>query len=253
MNNSSNKQAVLGEVGVNRQILRLFDLLPDVSFFIKDTKGRFVSLNRRSCEYCGVKSEYEALGKTDSDFFPPNRVAMYQADDRRIIETGQPVVNRIEPAPEEEASSRMVVVNKIPLRNEKGQIVAVAGFSRRVAQSRALSSVSRKLSKAVEYLHRNFSGEIKTTDLAKQVEMSVRQFERSFKKALGTTVRQYLLRMRLDHAQYLLRNTEDTILVIALSVGFYDHAHFTRIFAREKGMPPSQYRKQTKESQIRIP
>ena len=129
----------------------------------------------------------------------------------------------------------------------------MAGFSRRIAQTRTLPSVSRKLSKAVEFLHRSFSEEIRTSDLAEQVEMSVRQFERTFKKALGTTVRQYLLRIRLDHAQYLLRNTEDTILAVALSVGFYDHAHFTRIFAREKGMPPSQYRKQTKESHIRIP
>jgi len=248
MNNSYYEQTVLAEVGVNRQILGLFDLQPDVSFFIKDTKGRFISLNRRSCEYCGVKSEYEALGKTDSDFFPPNRAAMYQADDRRVIETGQPVVNRIEPAPEEEASPRMVVVNKIPLRNDKGQIVAVAGFSRRVPQSRGLPSVSLKLSKAVEYLHRNFSEVIKTSGLAKQVEMSVRQFERSFRKALGTTVRQYLLRIRLDHAQYLLRNTEDTISAIALGVGFYDHAHFTRTFRRENGMSPKKYRMQNRKS-----
>ena len=116
MKSWNSEQAILDEVGINRQILALFDLQPDVSFFIKDTEGRFVALNRRSCEYCGVKSEYEALGKTDLDFFPPNRAAMYQADDRRVIETGQPIENRIEPAPEEEDSSRMVVVNKIPLR-----------------------------------------------------------------------------------------------------------------------------------------
>jgi len=242
------EQIILKEVGVNKQILSLFDLQPDVSFFIKDTQGRFLSLNRRSCEYCGVRTEYEALAKTDFDFFPSNRAAMYQADDRRVIETGQPIVNRIEPAPEDDASTSMVVVNKIPLRNEKGRIVAVAGFSRRVAQSRALSSVSKKLSKAVEYLHRNFSSEIKTSDLAKQADLSVRQFERSFKKALGTTVRQYLLRIRLDHAQYLLQNTEDTILIVALSVGFYDHAHFTRTFTREKGISPKQYRNQDRKA-----
>jgi AraC-like DNA-binding protein len=242
------EQIILKEVGINKQILSLFDLQPDVSFFIKDTQGRFLSLNRRSCEYCGVRTEYEALAKTDFDFFPSNRAAMYQADDRRVIETGQPIVNRIEPAPEDDTSTSMVVVNKIPLRNEKGRIVAVAGFSRRVAQSRALSSVSKKLSKAVEYLHRNFSSEIKTSDLAKQADLSVRQFERSFKKALGTTVRQYLLRIRLDHAQYLLQNTEDTILIVALSVGFYDHAHFTRTFTREKGISPKQYRNQDRKA-----
>ena len=248
MKSWASEQAILDEVGINRQILALFDLQPDVSFFVKDTKGRFVALNRRSCEYCGVKSEYEALGKTDLDFFPPKRAAMYQADDRRVIETGQPIENRIEPAPEEEDSSRMVVVNKIPLRNESGQVVAVAGFSRRIAQARTLPAVGRKLAEAVEFIHRNYKEEIKTPDLAKQVEMSVRQFERSFKKALGTTVRQYLLRIRLDHAQYLLRNSEDTILAVALDVGFYDHAHFTHTFRRERGMSPKQYRIQNRKA-----
>ena len=50
------------------QLLRLFDLLPDVSFFLKDREGRFVALNRRGCEYCGVNSEREAWGKTIRSF-----------------------------------------------------------------------------------------------------------------------------------------------------------------------------------------
>ena len=75
--------------------------------------------------------------------------------------------------------------------------------------------------------------------------MSVRQFERLFKRALGVTIRQYILRIRLDHAKHLLRDTEETISSVALNVGFYDHAHFTRIFTRENGVTPKVYRKQS--------
>jgi len=232
-------------VGVSRQILRLFDLQPDVSVFIKDAEGRFVFLNRRSCEYCGVKSEHDALGKTDMDFFPSQRAALYQSDDKRVLESGDPIVNRIEPAPESDSSTNMVVVNKIPLRNAKGKVVAVAGFSRRISQGRSNPSVNKQLSEAMNYLHKNFSLEIKTRDLAEKAKMSVRQFERLFKRALGVTVRQYILRIRLDHAKHLLRDTEETISGVALNVGFYDHAHFTRIFSRENGVTPKVYRKQS--------
>lgn len=232
-------------MGVSRQILRLFDLQPDVSVFIKDAKGRFVFLNRRSCEYCGVKSEHNALGKTDMDFFPPQRAALYQSDDKRVLESGDAIVNRIEPAPESDSSTNMVVVNKIPLRNAEGKVVAVAGFSRRISQGRSHPGINKQLSEALDYLHKNFSLEIKTRDLAEKAKMSVRQFERLFKRALGVTIRQYILRIRLDHAKHLLRDTEETISNVALNVGFYDHAHFTRIFTRENGVTPKVYRKQS--------
>ena len=245
MNSVAIAQNTLAEVGVSRQILRLFDLQPDVSVFIKDAKGRFVFLNRRSCEYCGVQSEHNALGKTDMDFFPPQSAALYQSDDKRVLESGDAIVNRIEPAPVADSSSNMVVVNKIPLRNAAGKVVAVAGFSRRISQVRSRPSVSKQLSEAMDYLHKNFSAEIKTRDLAEKAKMSVRQFERLFKRALGVTVRQYILRVRLDHAKHLLRDTEETISDVALNVGFYDHAHFTRIFSRENGVTPKVYRKQS--------
>ena len=58
------KQAFLSKISA-AQLARLFDLLPDVSFFIKDRKGRFVALSPLGYEYCGVKSERDALGKTD--------------------------------------------------------------------------------------------------------------------------------------------------------------------------------------------
>ncbi len=244
MNYVDAEQDTLTEVGVSRQILQLFDLQPDVSVFIKDAKGRFVFLNRRSCEYCGVKSEPDALGKTDMDFFPPQRAALYQSDDKRVLESGNAILNRIEPAPEADSSSNMVVVNKIPLRNAEGKVVAVAGFTRRISQFRS-PNVSKQLSDAMDYLHKNFSTELKTRDLAEKAKMSVRQFERTFKNALGLTVRQYILRIRMDHAKHLLRDTEETISSVALDVGFYDHAHFTRIFSRENGVTPKVYRKQS--------
>ena len=70
------------------QILRLFDLLPEVSFFLKDRECRFIGLNRRGCEYCGVAREEEAIGKNDHDFFPSERADYYRADDLAVMKSG---------------------------------------------------------------------------------------------------------------------------------------------------------------------
>ncbi|MEQ1751877.1 MAG: PAS domain-containing protein, partial [Prosthecobacter sp.] len=86
------------------QLMPLFDMLPDVNFFIKDRKGRVVALNRTACEYCGVRTESEAIGKTDHDFFSPARAAKYIEDDQRVMTTGQPMINFVEPAPEMKGS-----------------------------------------------------------------------------------------------------------------------------------------------------
>lgn len=236
------RQEFLHSIGSFTQLLPLLDLLPDVSFFMKDAKGRFTALNRRGCEYCGVKSEREALGKTDHDFFPPMRAAEYAADDRAVMKSGKPILNRIEAAPEMEGSPHLVVTNKIPLTDAKGRIVGVAGFSRRVEQIRCAPATMRKLAASIDCLHLRYSEPLASADLAKLAGLSLSQFERTFRKAFGASPRQYLLRVRTEHACRLLTETDDTVGVIALECGFYDHAHFTRAFVTIMGLTPSRYR-----------
>jgi AraC-like DNA-binding protein len=226
------------------QLLPLFDLLPDVSFFMKDTKGRFLALNRLGCEFCGVRTARDAHGKTDRDFFPKDRAEAYIADDQSVIRTGEPVLNRIEPAPEMEGSPHLVVTNKMPLRDRSGRIVGVFGFSRRVEKVRSAPALNNKLAVAVSYLHEHYAEEIATETLAKRAGLSVSQFERIFRKAFGTSLRQYILRVRVERACRCLTDTDDTVAAIAVQCGFYDHAHFSRAFRSLMSVPPSEYRKE---------
>ncbi|WP_052573590.1 AraC family transcriptional regulator [Haloferula sp. BvORR071] len=226
----------------------LYDLMPDVSFFIKDTAGRFVALSRLGCEFCGVKTEEDAFGCTDLDFFPESRAAEYMADDRLVIASGQPIVNRIEPAPEMEGSPRLVVTNKIPVRDRNGSIIGVAGFSRRVEHLRCATTVIRKLAAAVDQIHQHYAESFDTADLAKQAGLSTSQFERLFRKALGSSPRQYLQRVRIEHACLFLVESEDTVAAIAQRCGYYDHAHFTKAFVALKGKTPTAFRKERQAS-----
>lgn len=230
------------------QLLPIFDLMPDVSFFMKDRKGRFLALNRLGCEFCGVKAAREAFGKTDRDFFPRDRAEAYIADDLAVMQTGKAVYNRIEPAPEMEGSPHLVVTNKMPLRDESGKIVGVFGFSRRVEQVRCAPVATNKLAAAIAYIHEHCEKAVGTDELAKRAGQSVSQFGRTFRKAFGTSPRQYILRVRIEKACRLLTETDDTIAMIGIECGFYDHAHFTRAFRSLMAISPTEYRKDRRGS-----
>ncbi len=243
MKSKSRPDAFFRQIGSLQQLVRLFDLMPDVSFFMKDREARFVALNRLGCEFCHVKSEREALGKSDRDFFPAERAEEYLADDRAVMESGLPKLNRIELAPEREGSPHLVITNKIPLRDANGRVIGLAGFSRRIEHLRTAPAKMRKLAASVARMHDEFAAPLTTAQLAQQAGLSISQFERNFRKAFGTSPHQYLVGIRVEYACRLLIETDDTVTAVAQRCGFYDHAHFARAFATVMGTSPSGYRR----------
>ncbi len=243
MNLEKLRQDFLRQLDGVRPFQELFDLLPDVAFFMKDLQGRFIMHNRRGYEYCRVASEWETIGKTDYDFYPKDRADMYVEGDRQVMRTGEPIINALAPAPEEAGSDQLIIYSKVALRNRQGKIIGVAGVHRAVEGLRVTPKSYGRLSRAVQRLHIDYAKPLTTRQLAAMVGISSSQFDRRFRKLFSTTLRQYLLRIRVHAACRLLTQTDTSITEVALEVGFYDHAHFTRTFARLMGITPLAYRK----------
>lgn len=243
MNPEKIRQNFLQRLDATAPLQQLFDLLPDVTFFIKDRRGRFIVRNRRGCEYCRVSSERELIGKTDYDFHPKNRADMYVKGDQKVMRTGVPIINAIEPAPEEDGSDRLIICSKIPVKDRQGRIIGIAGIHREVEGFRATPKSYGRLSEAVQFLHKNHAKPLTTHQLATMVGISSSQFARRFQKLFNTTLRQYQIRIRVRAASRLLTQSTKSITEIAMEVGFYDHAHFSRIFSRLIGIGPLAYRK----------
>ncbi len=167
------------------QFLALFDLLPDVSFFLKDGRGRFMALNVKGCQYCGVKTEHEAFGKTDRDFFPRLRAQEYMADDKQVMESGNGIVNRLEPAPESDPSPRWVITNKLPVRDVQGKVIGVMGFSRSIEQVRSAPGSWQRLSSVIERLHQQFTENLSSSELAEQAGYRSASLNARFARRLG--------------------------------------------------------------------
>jgi len=190
----------------------------------------------------GVQQEEDAIGCTDHDFFPKSRADEYRADDLAVMESGKPILNRMESAPESEGSPRLVVTSKIPLRDPRGQVIGIAGFSRRVDQVRQSAGTADAFTRVIELMHEQFADPLTSEQLAEEVGLSVSQFERQFRRVMGSSPHKYLLRVRIEHAARRLKETSDSVTTIALACGFYDHAHFSRTFRRLMKVSPREYR-----------
>ena len=70
---------------------------------------------------------------------------------------------------------------------------------------------------------------------------------RNFKKVYGVSPKQYLLNIRMNNAQNLLETTDYTVAEIAAIVGYDNSLYFSRIYHKQKGQAPSDYRKLMKE------
>ena len=85
---------------------------------------------------------------------------------------------------------------------------------------------------------------LRLADLAREAGMSERSLSRGFHATVGQSPIEYLLNMRLKHAEGLLLTSPTPISQIAYAVGFRDANYFTRQFHRLRGMSPRAYRKQ---------
>jgi AraC family L-rhamnose operon transcriptional activator RhaR len=96
---------------------------------------------------------------------------------------------------------------------------------------------------ATRYLHDNLGRKIAIEEIAAHVHMSPRHLHRLFRDFTGVSVSTYLETARLDRARHLLLHSSRPIKEIAALLGFESVHYFTRVFSRENGMGPGEFRR----------
>ena len=113
--------------------------------------------------------------------------------------------------------------------------------SARIELSRA-GPVDRRLRRAIEFMHDNYSRELALEEIASAAYLSEYHFARLFKQITGVTVHVYLANLRLERARKLLVETSFPVNEIAAMVGYQSQSHFTKIFKSATGVTPRVYR-----------
>ena len=120
-----------------------------------------------------------------------------------------------------------------------------AGDRQRVGPERDLTGKSEKLRRIVELMADKLDEPLSAVQLAKSAGLSVRQVERLFLRHLGMTPGRYYMRLRLERARELLRQTNMPILDVAIATGFTSHSYFAQSYRLQFGRPPSEERRTT--------
>lgn len=105
---------------------------------------------------------------------------------------------------------------------------------------------SRVILQAVDYISKNFSGNINLENTAEYVQKSKNYFSYLFKKELGISFIDYLNQVRVEEAKKLLDTTDDKSYEISYKTGFNDYKYFSSVFKKITGMSPAQYKKRNK-------
>ena len=101
------------------------------------------------------------------------------------------------------------------------------------------------MEEAVAYFHEHFSQDLRVDAYARSLHISTAWFIHAFTRHTGQTPNQYLLSLRIASAQSLLEQTGDTVTEIAAIVGYDNPLYFSRLFKKQTGLSPRQYREKS--------
>lgn len=113
----------------------------------------------------------------------------------------------------------------------------------RIGAERDLTAKSPKLKAAIDLMAANLEEPLTAVDIAAAVKLSVRQLERLFLLHLKCTPGHHYTVLRLDRARQLLRQTNASILDVALATGFTSHSYFAHTYRSHFGRSPSDERR----------
>lgn len=228
-----------------KHLVEVFELVPDMLFWIKDVEGRIVYANKVYIERVGFKMANQIHGKTDKSFFPPHLARQYMTDDEKLLQ-GELVTDRIEMNIVKEGEFGWFSTSKRPLFDDSGEIVGTYGITRHFQKSNQALSSFQSIQEPVDYIRKNYHKPITLDELAELAHVSISALERRFKKCLSKTPTRFIKEVRLENARLLLMENDLPISEIGYQVGFSDHSYFTKEFRNFFGVHPTKLREQIK-------
>lgn len=111
------------------------------------------------------------------------------------------------------------------------------------AESSRGRNFSPRIRKALDYIEENYMFSISTEDIARVAGVHVGHLHRIFPDETGMRIGEYLTHLRIEKAKSLLMHTDIPSSSIATRIGISSQQYFCRMFKKETGMSPQEYRK----------
>ncbi|MDP8995839.1 MAG: PAS domain-containing protein, partial [Pseudomonadota bacterium] len=161
------KNEIIGLVGISRDITELktkraaekelmslqalIDWVPSI-LWVKDVNSRFLVANKASAIKIGLAGSRDLIGKNDFELHPPQMAQQYFADEQRIIQSGQAMIEKEEAVIDALGVKTWIATTKMPLRNNRNEIFGLIGVSHDVTERRLADTLRESQAHILEMI-----------------------------------------------------------------------------------------------------
>jgi len=183
------------------------------------------------CNQCGIKI--------------PEEVAVLGVDNDEIICTlSEPSLSSIHQGVEKGGYETAALMDDM-IKNPDKQFEDVIVYPTHIVTRQStdiFATEDRHISTVLKYIHQNSDKKLNVDDIVKIVPLSRRLLETRFKYVTGYSVYAYMLHLRIEKFAEKLIETDNSIVEIALEMGFFDYKNISRQFKAIMGCTPSEFR-----------
>jgi phosphoserine phosphatase RsbU/P len=147
----------------------LMENLP-YNIYFKDLESRFIAASRALAELHGRKDPSELIGLTDRDLFSSEHAEGALADERKIIRTGEPIIDYEEKETWPDRADTWVSTTKMPLRDAQGNIIGTFGISRDITEKKR---AAEKLARLTEELRAKNESLEQDLEMARELQSAL--------------------------------------------------------------------------------
>jgi two-component system, NtrC family, sensor kinase len=141
----------------------LIDIVPD-RIYAKDRQNRFILANCAQARFMGVATPQDLIGKSDVDFYAPDKAAEFVEVERQVLEAGESLIaiEQFSPNPHTGALE-WTQATKVPLHDKQGQVIGLVGLAHDITERKRyeaeiqqrnaeLAALNQQLSQAQQQL-----------------------------------------------------------------------------------------------------
>lgn len=114
---------------------------------------------------------------------------------------------------------------------------------RRVKDKNWIGDIKTGMPDVIEYINNNYSKKITLKNFAKENFYTPTYFNQAFKECYGVSIKEYIIKKRVQEAIRLLDTTDMPVDKIAVEVGYDNKSHFYNLFKKYTGLTPAEFKK----------
>lgn len=147
-----------GEGQTPAQVFRtLIDIVPD-RIYAKDQQHRFILANRAQARFMGVATPQDLIGKSDVDFYAPEKAAEFIEVERKVLQAGesQLAIEQFSPNPFT-GELEWTQATKVPLHDNQGQVIGLVGLAHDITERKRYEAEIRQRNAELDALNQKLS------------------------------------------------------------------------------------------------